>query len=126
MSVFDSGDIRPAPTRGAFPWMRPKAAHANESQVFPLRRCVVQCSIRCMVAHARRRSWARLIREVYEASPLVCPRCSGPIRILSLIADAPVIEKILRHLKLWHRPERRPGPAADQQVHYDEEFVDYA
>jgi len=77
-------------------------------------------------ARARRRSWARLIKKVYEASPLVCPRCSGPMKILSLIGDAPAIEKILRHLKLWDRPERPPPPPADQQVHYSEEFVDPA
>jgi hypothetical protein len=51
-------------------------------------------------ARARRRSWARLIKKVYQADPLVCPRCSGPLKIISLIGDAPVIEKILRHLKL--------------------------
>jgi hypothetical protein len=51
-------------------------------------------------ARARRRSWARLIKKVYQADPRVCPRCSGPLTIISLIGDAPVIEKILRHLKL--------------------------
>jgi hypothetical protein len=50
-------------------------------------------------ARGRRRSWARLIKRVYEADPLVCPRCFGPLKIISLIGDAPVIEKILRHLQ---------------------------
>jgi hypothetical protein len=77
-------------------------------------------------ARARRRSWARLIKKVYEASPLVCPRCSGPLKILSLIGDAPVMEKILRHLKLWDRPERPRPPPAAPQVHYHDEFVDPA
>jgi hypothetical protein len=53
----------------------------------------------------RRRSWARLIKKVCEADPLVCPRCCAPLKILSLIGDGAVIEKILRHLKLWNRPE---------------------
>jgi hypothetical protein len=75
-------------------------------------------------ARARRRSWARLIKKVYEANPLVCPRCSGPLKIISLIGDAPVIEKILRHLKLWDRPERPRPPPAAERVHYDEEFLD--
>jgi hypothetical protein len=60
----------------------------------------------------RRRSWARLIKKVYEADPLVCPRCSGPLKIISLIGDGPVIEKILRHLKIWDRPERPPPLSA--------------
>jgi len=77
-------------------------------------------------ARARRSSWARLIKRVYEADPLVCPRCSGPMKIISLIGDAPVIEKVLRHLKLWDRPERPPPPPAAQRVHYDEEFADPA
>ncbi|MBP1597568.1 MAG: transposase family protein, partial [Acidobacteria bacterium] len=50
------------------------------------------------------RTTARLIKKVYEADPLVCPRCCGPLKIISLIGDGPVIEKILRHLKLWDRP----------------------
>jgi hypothetical protein len=77
-------------------------------------------------ARARRRSWARMIQKVYEASPLVCPRCAGPLKIISLIGDAPVIEKILRHLKLWDWPARPPPPPAAPQVHYDDEFVDPA
>jgi hypothetical protein len=66
-----------------------------------------------------RSSWARLIKRVYEADPLVCPRCSGPLKIISLIGDGAVIEKILRHLKLWDRPERPPPPAADRSIRYD-------
>ncbi len=63
-------------------------------------------------ARARRRSWARLIKKVYEADPLICRRGSGPLKVISLIGDAPVIEKILRHLKLWDQPERPPPPPA--------------
>jgi len=73
-------------------------------------------------ARGRRRSWARLIKRVYEADPLVCPRCSGPLKIISLIGDAPVIEKILRHLKLWHRPERPPPPPAERSIQYAEDI----
>ena len=73
-------------------------------------------------ARGRRRSWARQIKRVYEADPLVCPRCSGPLKIISLIGDAPVIEKILRHLKLWHRPERPPPPPAERSIQYAEDI----
>jgi hypothetical protein len=63
-----------------------------------------------------RSSWARLIKKVYEADPLVCPRCLGPLKIISLIGDGAVIEKILRHLKLWDRQERPPPPAAERSI----------
>jgi hypothetical protein len=65
-----------------------------------------------------------LIKKVYEADPLVCPRCSGPLTIISLIGDSPVIEKILRHLKLWDRPERPPPQPARRSIEYDEEIAD--
>ena len=76
-------------------------------------------------ARGRGRSWARLIKKVYEADPLVCPRCSGPLKIISLIGDGPVIEKILRHLKLWNRPERPPPPAPERSIQYDQEIADF-
>jgi hypothetical protein len=65
-----------------------------------------------------------LIKKVYEADPLVCPRCFGPLTIISLIGNAPVIEKILRHLKLWDQPERPPPRPAPRSIHYDEKIVD--
>jgi hypothetical protein len=57
-----------------------------------------------------------LLRIGYEADPLVCPRCSGPLKIISLIGDGAVIEKILRHLKLWDRPEP-PAASGSRQIH---------
>lgn len=48
-----------------------------------------------------KRAWARLIKQVYEVDPLVCPRCAGPMRIIAFIEQPEVIEKILTHLALW-------------------------
>ena len=73
----------------------------------------------------RRSSWARLIKKVYEADPLVCPRCSGPLKIISLIGEGAVIEKILRHLKLWDRPKRPPPAPPDRSIHYDPDIAGY-
>jgi hypothetical protein len=61
---------------------------------------------------ACRRSWARLIKKVYEIDPLLCPRCQGPMEIISCIEDPRVIKSILLHLKLWDLPPRPPPPAA--------------
>jgi hypothetical protein len=41
-------------------------------------------------APARRRcspSWARLISKVYQANPLVCKGCGGPLKIVAYITD---------------------------------------
>jgi len=67
------------------------------------------------VARARA-AWARLIRKVYEADPLECPKCKGPMRVMALIEDPQVIRRILEHLGLWAplATERSPplGPAS--------------
>ena len=47
------------------------------------------------------RAWARLIKQVYEVDPLICPRCGGAMRILAFIEQREVIAKILMHLGLW-------------------------
>lgn len=49
----------------------------------------------------RKANWARLIQKVYEVDPLECPNCGATLRIMALIDDADVIERILKHLKLW-------------------------
>lgn len=43
--------------------------------------------------------WRELIKKVWEADPLLCPCCSREMRIVLLIDDPEVIEKILRHLR---------------------------
>ena len=94
---------------------RARARHACPlpSQPVPSAKAQDECARRQM------RSWARLIKKVYEADPLICPRCKGPLKIISLIDTPSVIEKILRHLKLWDRPERAPPPPPARTLHYD-------
>jgi hypothetical protein len=41
---------------------------------------------------AATRAWARLIKQVYEVDPLVCPRCAGPMRVLAFIEQPEVID----------------------------------
>ena len=114
---------------GAFSNAHPVSARAPSSASAPL--AGVEGShqdnsdSRQEFARRRRRSWARLIKKVFEADPLVCPRCSGPLKIISLIGDGPVIEKILRHLKLWNRPERPPPPAPERSIQYDHEIAEF-
>jgi len=47
------------------------------------------------------RSWRELIKKVWEVDPLLCPKCNHEMRIVSLINDAHVIERILRHVGIW-------------------------
>ena len=42
--------------------------------------------------------WRQLIKRVWEADPLLCPNGSREMRIVALIDDRTVIERILRHL----------------------------
>ena len=41
------------------------------------------------VASRTQAAWARLIRKVYEADPLQCVKCKGPMRVIALI-EGPV------------------------------------
>jgi hypothetical protein len=45
-----------------------------------------------------RAAWARLIKKVYEADPLSCPRCHQPMKVIAVITDPAQVFKILRHL----------------------------
>jgi len=46
------------------------------------------------------------VKKVWEADPLRCPKCSREMRIVSLIDQEDVIERILRHLGLWQEGMR--------------------
>jgi len=67
-------------------------------------------------ASAARAAWARLIKQVYEAAPRVCPHCGGEMSFLSVIEvieEPPVVERILRHLGLWDPRPPSQGPPED-------------
>ena len=62
--------------------------------------------------------WRELIKTVWEADPLLCPKCRKEMRIVALIDDRDVIERILRHLGLWEQgvrvsPARAPPEIAE-------------
>ncbi len=50
------------------------------------------------------KQWRELIKKIWEVDPLICPRCSGEMKIIALLDDREIIEKILKHLKLWSEP----------------------
>ena len=86
-----------------------------------------------------RQNRARLIQKIYEVDPLTCPKCSGPMKVISVIENENVIKKILKHLGLWDCKARPPPkvktgsetiidysqsqlPQSDDYLYYDEEF----
>ena len=76
--------------------------------------------------------WRELIKKVWEADPLLCPKCQKEMRIVSLINERDVIERILRHLGLWEQGVRvLPARALPEIVErviepcYDDPFPDY-
>jgi hypothetical protein len=56
------------------------------------------------------RSWARLISKVYQADPLVCKGCAGPLKIVAYITDELSIRRILDHLGLSPPEQEKPPP----------------
>ena len=70
-----------------------------------------------------RSQWARLIKKIYETDPLVCPRCQGPMTVISFLEDPAVVKRILVHLKLREVPGRSPPPASvPRDFIYDPDF----
>ena len=50
----------------------------------------------------------------WEVDPLSYPRCGHEMKIISLIHEPEIIERILRHLGLWKRP---PDPRGEKSKH---------
>ncbi len=61
-------------------------------------------------ARALRRSWARLIKRIYEIDPLVCPNCGAEMKVVAFITEHEVVDKILRHLRRRDEEGRGRGP----------------
>ena len=64
---------------------------------------------------ARRLSWAQLLRRVWSLDVLDCPRCHGRMRLLAVIIDEQVAQKILAHAAAGlgvPQPVPRPAVAA--------------
>jgi len=60
-------------------------------------------------ARAHRRSWAQLIKRIYEVDPLVCPSCGAEMKVIAFITERDVVDAIQRHLE--RKEERRErGP----------------
>lgn len=58
-----------------------------------------------------------MMRRTFGVDVLACPRCGGRLRLVALIDQASVIQRILRHLGLpTDIPEPRPGRAPPRRL----------
>jgi len=76
---------------------------------------------------ARRLSWAQLLHRVFASDVLVCPKCSGPMRIIATIHPPNATRAILTCLGLPARappltPARRVEDDALSQVQPESDF----
>ena len=60
-----------------------------------------------------------MIQKIYEVDPLTCPKCQGLMRIISIIEDQEVINKILLHLGLWQTNQRPPPKPKSLEIQID-------
>ncbi|MBN1850573.1 MAG: hypothetical protein JW932_18535 [Deltaproteobacteria bacterium] len=72
-----------------------------------------------------RKNWARLIQKIYEVDPLTCPKCSGAMKVISVIENEAIIKKILKHLGLWDL-KARPHPKDKTHLKTSEYNIDYS
>ena len=73
------------------------------------------------------KTWRDLIKKIWEVDPLTCPRCGHDMKIISLIHEPAVIERILRHLGLWKQqtaPSGRRATAPEHGPVVSEDFDD--
>jgi hypothetical protein len=61
------------------------------------------------------KKWRDIIMQVWHTDPLRCPVCQNIMRVIAIIDDRLVVEKILRHLGLWTeaQPLRQARPPPD-------------
>ena len=77
----------------------------------------------CDKPAAKRISWARLLKRVFNIDISVCPKCKGQIKIIAAIEDPKIIKKILEHMGLPSAAPKlmssRGPPISDQGDIFD-------
>jgi hypothetical protein len=64
---------------------------------------------------ASRASWARLLRKVFEVDALRCPNCGTEMKVLAMITEPHVVDRILSHLKASANSGRPPPLGSPHQ-----------
>jgi hypothetical protein len=55
-----------------------------------------------------RRRWAEVLRQIFEVDPLRCPACGAEMRIVAVITQRAVIDRILDHRRRARDMARGP------------------
>jgi hypothetical protein len=68
------------------------------------------------------KSWARLIKKVFEVDPLKCPKCGSRMHIKAFIQDSKEIARICQNLGIadWRAPPEMGKDKKYQEPEYDE------
>ena len=74
--------------------IREKRKKRNQDELIP---CILESD---ESSKEHRKNWGRLIQKIHEVDPLICPKCSGKMKVISEIEDQDFIKKILKHLEL--------------------------
>ena len=61
-----------------------------------------------------RTNWARLIRKVFEVDPLLCSTCGSQMKIIAVLTDPKVVDRIIRYLDKNAGTPRSPPPIGAQ------------
>jgi hypothetical protein len=67
-------------------------------------------------AKEARRTWARLLRKIFEVDPLLCS-CGARMKVVSVITEPRVIHRILRHLRKPSCRARNPFESRSPPQH---------
>ena len=74
------------------------ASSADEPEIVALSGWAIRLPL--SLDHSKR-TWRDLICQAWPSDPLPCPKGQNEMRLIALIEEPLVIEKILRHLSLW-------------------------
>ena len=69
---------------------------------------------RSTTSTSSRANWARLIRKVFEVDPLLCGKCGSEMKIIAVLTDPKVVDRIIRHLDKNAVTARSPPPISIQ------------
>jgi hypothetical protein len=61
---------------------------------------------------------------VFAEDVLRCSRCGGEMRLIAVIEDSAVIERILRYLGLWNRGPPRQRRVVVEPADHEPSYVD--
>ena len=67
---------------------------------------LIPCSLEPQAIKKASKSWAALIKQVFEVDPLSCPKCGSQMRVAGFITDSHQINRLLKNLNItpWATP----------------------